>query len=159
MSRPSRPPPPPHRPRKHAVADPQRLERVLAGLVAHEDDVTFIARCIAREGPPHHQDASYALLALTRAVADRLGARVEPGDGPRPRMWVSPHHAAPDDDDQAFALALPRRAIARIEPDPRRAEALIESLLDGPTHHVLANVAQVALLDAILARLEEGGGR
>jgi hypothetical protein len=159
MARSSRPPPPPrHEAKRHKVADKDRLERALAGLVEHDEDRAFIARCIAREGPPHHQGASYALIALVRAVADRIAAQPRPKRGPRPSMRVSPHHA-PDDDEREFALSLPQGAIERIEPDPARAKALVECLLDGPTHHVLANVAQVALLDAILDRLDEDDGR
>jgi len=51
-------------------------------------------------------------------------------------------------------MSLPRVALARIERDPQRARALEERLLDGPTHHALANVAMVALLEAILTRLD-----
>ena len=69
-------------------------------------------------------------------------------------MRVPPHHAA-HEDEREFAIALPAEVIARIEPDPKRASALAECLLDGPTHHALANVAMVALLDAILDRLDE----
>jgi hypothetical protein len=154
MSRSSRPPPADPAKKKSKLVDRARVEHALRGLVADDDDRAFVARCIAREGPPHHQGASYAILALLRLVADRVGATPERKPGPRPSMRVPPHHAA-SEDEREFAIALPDGAIERIEPDPKRARALAECLLDGPTHHALANVAMVALLDAILDRIEQ----
>lgn len=155
MARPSRPPPKPHAPdAKRRIADRKRIESALEGLVPDDEDREFIARCIAREGPPHHQAASYAIIAMMASLVERLDAKRAPQKGPRPAMKVSPHHE-PDEDEHEFAIRLPRRAIERIEPDPKRADALVEALLDGPTHHALANVAMVALLDAAIARLEE----
>lgn len=154
MSRSSHPPPHGPKDKKSKIADKHALATALEGLVTSEDDRKFIARCIAREGPPHHQAASYAIIALLRQVAERVDAKLRPSEGPRPSMKVPPHHAR-DDDEREFAVGLPRAAIERIERDPNRAQAIVESLLDGPTHHALANVAMVAILEAILARLDE----
>jgi hypothetical protein len=158
-SRSSHPPPPEHKPKKHKLADKHALARALAGIVVDQDDRDFIARCIAREGPPHHQGASFVIITLARQIAERMGASPSPHRGPRPSMKVPPHHARDDNDEREFAIALPVSAIARVERDPERARALIECLLDGPTHHALANVAMVALLESILAELDREAPR
>ncbi|MBL8677527.1 MAG: hypothetical protein JNK05_00060 [Myxococcales bacterium] len=159
MARSSRPPPPPKRPSKKLV-DREALESVLETLVEDPHEREFIARCIAREGPPHHQAASYALLRLLAEVSRRMGAVASPASrGKRTRVHVAPHHARDDDDEREFSLALPEGALARIEPDPKRRAAFEDALLDGPTHHALANVAMVALIEAILVELDRRGER
>ncbi len=126
----------------------------MTSMVPDAHDRAFVARCIAREGPPHHQGSSYVILQLLAAVAERVGATAVPGAGPRPAIRLPPHHKRDEDRDDEFPIALPVGAVARIEGDTRRCRMLEECLLDGPSHHALANVAMVGLLDAILAQLD-----
>jgi hypothetical protein len=54
-------------------------------------------------------------------------------------------------------LAVPTGLLERLAPrGSREFEAMVDCLTDGPPQHALANVAILALLAELLARLEQG---
>jgi hypothetical protein len=138
--------------------DADRLVHILEPWLPDADERTFVVRCIVGEGPIHHRGASYALLALAGAVADRLGS---PGPGPGGAdlavpMRLPPHLERHDQDPPAYPLRLDPAGLDLLaggKEDVRR--ALIDAVTDGPPHHALANVALLNLLAAILRRIGE----
>lgn len=138
------------------------LAAAIAPFVVDPDDRTFVARCIASEGPEHHRLASVALVRLAAKALEVAGGA--PDGTPPPGRWVRfrlpPHLERDEDEDAAYPIMLPDRAIARLaEEGSREAAAYADALVDGPSHHALANVALVCLLDALIVRLERGEAR
>lgn len=160
----SRPPPrhvpPPRRSSRTAVAlaSAEALEPALVALIPDDEDRAFVARCIASEGPMHHRIASVSLLKLLARALDVAGAapRDASGDGVAVPFHMPPHLGRRGDEEAHYPLRIPRRAIERLAaPGSAEASAVADALVDGPPHHALANAAMVAMLDALLARLEQ----
>ncbi|MBA3846553.1 MAG: hypothetical protein H0X45_07905 [Planctomycetes bacterium] len=151
---------PPHHARASATAiasalDPDRVKRALASWIADEGDRTFVARCILDEGPIHHRGASYVLIALAAAIAERVGAVAASGvsDIAVP-MRQSPHLDRPGHQPPCYPLRLDPSVLDLVaEGDEGARAALADAVTDGPPHHALANVALLNLLAAILRRL------
>jgi hypothetical protein len=124
---------------------------LLAPFVPDDGERDFVVRCLLDEGPAHHRGANYVLLML---LAQLLDGAPEPSDDTREvPMHLPPHLEAEQDDDdqQVYPLRLPLAALDRLAPrGSREQESMIAALLDGPPQHALANVAIVALLDAIV---------
>lgn len=141
-----------------SALDAGRLAAILAPWVPDPGERAFVVRCIVGEGPIHHRGASYALLALAGAVAERLGSPgPEPGatDLPVP-MRLSPHLERPGQDPPAYPLRLDPAGLDLLtggKEDIR--QVLVDAVTDGPPHHALANVALLNLLAAILRRIGE----
>lgn len=141
-----------------SALDAERLARILAPWIPDPGERTFVVRCIIGEGPIHHRGASYALLALAGAVAERLGS---PGPGPGGAdlavpMRLPPHLERRDQDPPAYPLRLDPAGLDLLaggEEDIR--QVLVDAVTDGPPHHALANVALLNLLAAILRRIGE----
>lgn len=165
----SRPPPPhahgagargvpPPRPSSSVVSGAVTTEAVaavLAPLVPDAEDLDFVARCLAAEGPMHHRLASFALLKLLRLALDAAGGPgAPPSDMVPVPLRLPPHLGRHGDADAHYPLSIPRRALDRLAPPgSHEAAVLANALMDGPPHHALANAAMVGLLDALLARL------
>jgi hypothetical protein len=159
--RPPAPGPGPHR-HRHALssladaASAGRLEEALALVIPDARDRSFVARCILHEGPAHHRAASWALIAVAAAVAERVGAvprrRAEPDDFLVP-LRLPPHLRA--EEDGAFPMLVPLAPLRSVARDERDVEVLADALVDGPPHHALANAALVAIFERILAALDE----
>ena len=85
MARSSRPPPPPrHEAKRHKIADKDRLERALAGLVEHDEDRAFIADSAARLLPKER--AQRGAVRIAHGAGDLLdrvlrGAELMEGRG------------------------------------------------------------------------------
>jgi hypothetical protein len=123
---------------------------LLAPFVPDEGERDFVVRCLLDEGPAHHRGANYVLLML---LAELLDGTPEPSDAAREvPMHLPPHLAGDaDGDEQVYPLRLPTAALDRLAPSgSREQESMIAALLDGPPQHALANVAIVALVDAIV---------
>ena len=135
---------------------------MLTPLIADEEDRAFVARCIATEGPAHHRAASFALLKLLSEALDRTGGLgdIDVGEGMEVPFRLPPHLERHADADARYPIRLPQRALARLAPaGSREIEAFADALTDGPSHHALANVAMVCLIEALLQRLETRGAR
>lgn len=152
-------PTPPHRPRHGGAIpasrlldfiDPTRLDRLLAPLLTEPADRRFVARCLVDEGPLHHRGANYVLLALLgRLVAER-GASPSADDSTAVPMRLPPHLAETLERSD-YPLRLPLGALRELAGgDEQALAAMVDCLSDGPPQHALANVAMVALLDALL---------
>jgi hypothetical protein len=62
-----------------------------------------------------------------------------------------PPHLAGTSADAAYPLALPLHALRELAGgDEARVDAMVDCLTDGPPQHALANVAMVALIEALL---------
>ncbi len=69
-----------------------------------------------------------------------------------------PPHLAPRDGDHDYPLRMPVAPLERLAPrGSPELDALLDCLLDGPPHHVLANVAMVCMIDALFAGLQQPG--
>jgi hypothetical protein len=148
-------PRPSRHPKKHArvlsFVDREAIGDLLTRLVPDEDDREFVVRCLLDEGPAHHRGANFVLLRLLGLL---LGAAPEPsGDSRAAPMHLPPHLAGDDEgsEEQTYPLRLPLSPLDRLaERGSAEQEAMIEALVDGPPQHALANVAIVALVDALL---------
>ena len=149
-----------HRPGSSVTGfiDRDRIDAVLARVVADPDDRGFLVRCMLDEGPAHHRGANYALLALLGQLLDELG--VPAGARPGGRAVAVPMRLPPHLEDEVeeadWPLALPVARLETLAGSPPRAEAMIDCLSDGPPQHAVANVVMVALLDLAL---EAAGAR
>lgn len=141
-----------HPPSLPELVDLDRIDVLLTAWVPDPDDRAFVIRNLLAEGPAHHRIATYTLLVLLGEVLAATGG------GPRPAghevgvpMRLPPRR---DVRSATFPAALPTRVLARVVPadEPDYAE-VVDALLDGPSHHALANAAMVDLLDRILAGL------
>lgn len=144
-------------PRVAEHVDRAHLDAIVARWVSDPHERDFVARCLADEGPAHHRGATFAILTLLERLLERI-----PETSPRPETAPTapvalhlPPHLADDLDphDGHFPLAMPTGALRDVAADPREAEAMIDSLTDGPPHHALANALTVAMLDEALRRL------
>lgn len=160
-------PPRPHHPHpRHvpssastAFVDQGRVDALLAPWVPDASARAFVVRCVLGEGPAHHRGANFVLLALLGLLVERHGAVAhtdDPNDAQRVAVPLRlPPHLADDQEDAAYPLTLPTRALERLAPrGSRELDAMVDCLTDGPPQHALANAAMVALLDALLARSE-----
>lgn len=134
---------------------------LLAPFVSDAEDLDFVARCIATEGPLHHRLASFALLKLLASAVEAAGGVGEPpSDGLPVPLRLPPHLDRGGDADAHYPITIPRRALSRIAtPGSREASTLAAALTDGPPHHALANAAMVCMLDALLEGLSKKGPR
>lgn len=149
------PTPRPHLPASAlaAAVDVERLAATLAPWLPDAGERAFVARMIAGEGPVHHRGASYALLRLLAAIAERTGVEPPTAPGLPVAMRLPPHLVGGE--VPSFPLELDRQAVELASAgDPGRADALADALRDGPAHHVLANVAMANLAAGILRALE-----
>lgn len=143
--------------------DVDRLSELLSPWIPDAQEREFVVRCIAKEGPVHHRQASYALFMLLGEVLERLGGApdVDPHEGVAVPLRLPPHarnHMDAQARESTYPLRLPTAALERIAPKAIRAqEAFTSALLDGPPHHALANAGMVCLLQGILRRLDETG--
>lgn len=159
------PPRPPHERHVPSSAisgfiEPHSLEALLTPWIPEATARAFVVRCMLAEGPAHHRGANYVLLRLLGQVLERVAPR---GSVPAPageRLEVPmrlPPHLAKASEPKSFPLALPAGALEQLAPrSSREFEAMVDCLTDGPPQHALANVAMVALLTELLARLEQG---
>ncbi len=110
----------------------------------------------------HHRVANAALLRLLAKALDAAGgpppsAEVEGAPVP---FRIPPNLGRHADEEARYPIRLPRRAMAHLAPEGSpEAAAFTEALTDGPAHHALANVMMVCMLDALIARLQERGGK
>lgn len=157
-------PPPHHHDRAAAsaialVLDADRLARILEPWLPDAGERTYMVRCIIGEGPIHHRGASYALIALAGAIAERLGVTAAAPDGagiPVP-MRLPPHLERPGEDPPAYPLRLDLAGLDHLAAGQAGVrQVLADAVTDGPPHHALANVALLNLLAAILRRVESG---
>jgi hypothetical protein len=156
--------PPPHLPHDRAAAsaialvlDAERLARILEPWLPDAGDRTYMVRCIIGEGPIHHRGASYALIALAGAIAERLGLTVSGPDraGIAVPMRLPPHLERPGEDPLVFPLRLDPSGLDHLAAGHAGVrQVLTDAVTDGPPHHALANVALLNLLAAILRRVE-----
>lgn len=135
-----------------AFMDEAALDAVLSPLVPQAGDRAFVLRCLVGEGPIHHRGANYVLLQLL-AQALRACGRVPTapaGDVAAMPMRLPPH-LGPAEAATDYPLPLPLQALRRLAGgDEQRLAAMVDCLTDGPPQHALANVAMVALLEALL---------
>jgi len=140
-----------------SVLDADRLMRILAPWIPDAGERTFVVRCIIGEGPIHHRGASYALIALAGAIAERLGvSAIPPGhEAIQVPMRQAPHMERHDHDAPTYPLALDPSGLAYLAGGQAGIrQVLADAVTDGPSHHALANVALLNLLAAILRRVE-----
>ena len=137
------------------------VSALLAPLVKDPEDLNFVARCIATEGPAHHRHASFALLKLLALALEAAGGAGEPpSEVVAVPLRLPPHLGRHGDADASYPIAIPKRALDRLaRPGSGDATVLASALTDGPAHHALANAAMVGLLDALLERLSEKAAR
>jgi hypothetical protein len=162
-------PPPPHGHHGHhghhdraaasaigLVLDTDRLMRILAPWIPDAGERTFVVRCIIGEGPIHHRGASYALIALAGAIAERLGASAIPSgkDAVQVPMRQAPHMERHDQERPVYPLSLDPSGIIYLAGEQAGVrQVLTDAVTDGPSHHALANVALLNLLAAILRQV------
>lgn len=156
--------PPPHHPHDRAAAsaialvlDADRLARILEPWVPDVGERTYMVRCIIGEGPIHHRGASYALIALAGAIAERLGVAVPATDntGISVPMRLPPHLERPGEEPPAYPMRLDPTGLDHLANGHAGVrQVLADAVTDGPPHHALANVALLNLLAAILRRVE-----
>lgn len=154
---------PPHHHERAAVSaianvlDSDRLAHILAPWVPDAGERAFLVRCIIGEGPIHHRGASYAMIALAGAIAERLGVSA-PGSaqaGTVVPMRQPPHLKRPDREPPDYPLRLDRYGLDHLAAGRAGvSEVLADAVTDGPPHHALANVALLNLLAAILRQVE-----
>lgn len=130
--------------------DEAQLQQALAPMLADTGDRRFVTRCLVGEGPLHHRGANYILLTLlARAVQARGG--LPSGNGGAPVPMRLPPHLADKAEDGHYPLRLPLRALGELAAgDAARLAAMVDCLTDGPPQHALANVAMMALIEALL---------
>lgn len=160
--------PPPHHHHHHdraaasaiaLVLDADRLTRILEPWVPDAGERTFLVRCIIGEGPIHHRGASYALIAMAGAIAERLGVSAPRPDqeGITVPMRLPPHLERPDQEPPVYPLQLDPSGLDHLANGKEGIrQVLADAVTDGPPHHALANVALLNLLAAILRRVEAG---
>jgi hypothetical protein len=133
------------------------IEALLAPWIPDAEARAFVVRCMLAEGPAHHRGANYVLLRLLGQVLERVPPRASVPAPAGEHLEVPmrlPPHLAKDSDPKSFPLALPVGPLERLAPrGSREFEAMVDCLTDGPPQHALANVAMVALLAELLARL------
>lgn len=135
--------------------DRAALDSLLVPLVPSAADRQFVIRCLVDEGPLHHRGANDVLLRLVGSVLERLPGDDAPVQGVKVPMRLPPHLEGTVEEGE-FPIALPTRALrSLLGNDEASLEAAVDCLTDGPPQHALANVVLVALLERILARLEE----
>jgi len=142
------------------MPDRTAIELMLEPWIRDPHDRAFVARCLGDEGPPHHRTSTFALLSLLQRAMDLAPPAAAPSSSgptvPVP-LRVPPHvREALDAGEREYPLAMPVGALSRRFPDPVARAAAVESLVDGPPHHALANVLMVAMLDELLRRLGDG---
>ena len=140
--------------------DADRIDAILRPLVRGERDRAFVLRCILKEGPGHHRGANYVLVAMLGELLDALGTDASPDANDEVRqvaMRVPPHLAesAPKRYPVGIPVA-PLRALA--EGDEGDADAMLDSLSDGPPQHALANAVMVSLLARAIATARQSHG-
>lgn len=139
------------------VLDADRLMCILAPWIPDAGERAFVVRCIIGEGPIHHRGASYALIALAGAIAERLGASAIPlgEEAVQVPMRQAPHMERHAHESPVYPMALdPSGIIYLAGGQTGDSQALTDAVTDGPSHHALANVALLNLLAAILRRIE-----
>jgi hypothetical protein len=137
-----------------AAVDTAQLAALLTPWLPDPGERQFVARLIAEEGPAHHRCASFALLRLLAAIAQRTGTMPPASPGLPVAMRLPPHLAGGDAPN--FPLELDPTAIEIASGgDPIRGAALADALCDGPAHHVLANIAMADLAAGILRALDK----
>lgn len=161
--------PPPRRPPPHerhvpssaisGFIDRSRIDALLERFVPDVASRAFVLRCMLEEGPAHHRGANYVLLALLGEVLERLPASGgAPGSSESESLEVPmrlPPHLRKPGEQKSYPLKLPLRPLEQVvAKEGRDLDAVVDCLTDGPPQHALANVAMVALLGEILARLE-----
>jgi hypothetical protein len=162
------PPRPPHERHVPSSAisgfiDESRIEALLTPWVPDPHARAFVVRCMLAEGPAHHRGANYVLLHLLGLVLERLPGKAAPSapEGEAESIAVPmrlPPHLETTADEHSYPLRLPTAPLERIAPRGTQSfEAIVDCLTDGPPQHALANVAMVALISELLARLEDGG--
>lgn len=110
-----------------------------------------MARCLVGEGPLHHRGANYVLLSLLARAVQAHGGVPAPAEGGVPVPMRLPPHLAEQADEGNYPLQLPLRALRELaQGDAAQLAAMIDCLTDGPPQHALANVAMVALLEAMI---------
>lgn len=132
--------------------DDAALDAALAPLLPQAGDRAFVLRCLVGEGPIHHRGANYVLLQLLlQALKARGQTPVAPaGDVAAVPMRLPPH-LRPAEEATDYPLPLPLSALRRLASgDEQRLAAMVDCLTDGPPQHALANVAMVALLQALI---------
>jgi hypothetical protein len=130
--------------------DEAQLSAALRPLVPDDGDRGFVVRCLVGEGPIHHRGANYVLLALLARVLQAQGRTPGAAVGVPVPMRLPPHLADRVQDGH-YPLNLPTRALQELASgDAEQLHAMIDCLTDGPPQHALANVAMVALLEALL---------
>jgi len=135
--------------------DRARIEALLAPWVPDSAARAFVVRCMLDEGPAHHRGANFVLLALLGVLLERSGSVVETSDAPVARVPMRvPPYQGEELDHLSYPLALPVRALELLARGPRDVEAMVDCLTDGPPQHALANAAMVAMIDALLQRVE-----
>jgi hypothetical protein len=129
--------------------DDTQLQQALGPLLADAGDRRFVARCLVGEGPLHHRGANYILLTLLARAVQLHGGLPSGGGAPVPMRL--PPHLADEAEDGHYPLRLPLRALGELAGgDAARLAAMVDCLTDGPPQHALANVAMVALIEALL---------
>lgn len=131
--------------------DIPQLQQALAPLLPEAGDRAFIARCLVGEGPLHHRGSNYILLSLLARAVQTRGGQARPAEYGAPVPMRLPPHLADQADDGNYPLALPLKSLRELaQGDEARLAAMVDCLTDGPPQHALANVAMVALLEALL---------
>jgi hypothetical protein len=151
--RPSRHPHPGARIAKLGFLDRDAIAALLAPFVADAREREFVLRCLIDEGPAHHRGANYVLLRLLGKLLE--GPVTKSEDTCSVPMQLPPHLADEVEDgaDQSYPLDLPLAPLDLLAPrGSREQDAMVAALIDGPPQHALANVAMVALIDALLRR-------
>lgn len=137
----------------------EQLDTVLSRLIPDAQDRAFIQRCLVSEGPLHHGGSNYLIVMLLGKILQQLPGADLPLQGVEVPMLLPPH-LEPHIEDGVFPIRLPTNALNQLLGNDEPAlEAAIDCLTDGPPQHSLANVVTVAMLDQILARLEDYGQR
>jgi hypothetical protein len=155
-SRPPRHPRPGARATKLGFIDRDAISALLAPFVPDTGERAFVVRCLVDEGPAHHRGANYVLLRLLGRLLHAPATRS--GDVCAVPMQLPPHLADELDDEaeQTYPLDLPLAPLDLLAPrGSQEQEAMVAALIDGPPQHALANVAMVAILDALLRQTQE----
>ena len=135
-----------------AATDRQALHELMAPFVPDEHDRTFVFRCMFDEGPHHHRGSNAVLMGLLALLAQQRSTQpLPPPDGPGEHVPMRlPPHQVRGNATAHYPLALPTEALRALSGgDPQAVSAMVDMLTDGPPQHALANVAMVAVLDAL----------
>ena len=142
---------------KLGFIDRDAISELLVPFVPDEGERTFVVRCLVDEGPAHHRGANYVLLRLLGKLLTTPATR-SADTCPVP-MQLPPHLAdeLDDDSEQTYPLDLPLAPLDLLAPrGSQEQQAMMGALIDGPPQHALANVAMVAILDALLRQRQSG---